>query len=407
MPEESAKMVAFRKEVRAWLMANLPKGWGTPEYKMPEAQTPERQKMAMEWTKKCYDMGYTGFGYPKEYGGIERPLEERIIIREEMARTGTPGAPASLGTLLAAPTILQWGSEMQKKRFIPKILSGEESWAEGFSEPNAGSDLANVQTTATKSGDEWIINGQKIWSSMFRFADFGVLLAKSDPQAPRHRNLTFFLFDAKAKGFDRRPLRQMTGEAEFGEMFFDNLHIPDNMRVGEVGRGWYVAMTTLAAERGGGGGGGMGMGGQAEGRRQIGAGVMDMVELAQVTKRYGKRVWDDEHFRQNIAQICIETEAMRAQGMISMLKLRAAKQPPGGPEVSISKNFSAEMRQRRGELMMDIIGAYSQMMRGSPRALEDGDLVYTHVRAKGATIEMGTSEINRNIIAERILGLPR
>jgi alkylation response protein AidB-like acyl-CoA dehydrogenase len=349
-------------------------------------------------------MGYTGFGYPKVYGGIERPIEERIIIREEMARTGTPGAPASLGTLLAAPTILQWGEEWQKKRFIPKILSGEESWAEGFSEPNAGSDLANVQTTATRSGDEWIINGQKIWSSMFRFADFGVLLAKSDLQAPRHRNLSFFLFDAKAKGFDRRPLRQMTGEAEFGEMFFDNLHIPDNMRVGEIGRGWYVAMTTLAAERGG---GGMGMGGQPEGRRQIGAGVMDMVEIAKNTKRYGKRVWDDEHFRQAIVQICIETEAMRSQGMISMLKLRAAKQPPGGPEVSISKNFSAEMRQRRGELMMDIIGAYSQMMRGSSRALDEGDLVYTHIRAKGATIEMGTSEINRNIIAERILGLPR
>jgi alkylation response protein AidB-like acyl-CoA dehydrogenase len=163
-------------------------------------------------------------------------------------------------------------------------------------------------------------------------------------------------------------------------------------------------MTTLAAERGG---GGMGMGGQPEGRRQIGAGVMDMVEIAKNTKRYGKRVWDDEHFRQAIVQICIETEAMRSQGMISMLKLRAAKQPPGGPEVSISKNFSAEMRQRRGELMMDIIGAYSQMMRGSSRALDEGDLVYTHIRAKGATIEMGTSEINRNIIAERILGLPR
>ncbi len=405
MAEESAKMVAFRKEVRAWLMANLPKGWGTPEYKMREAQTPERQKRAMEWTKKDYDAGYTGFGYPKEYGGIERPLEERVIIREEMARTGTPGAPASLGTLLAAPTILQWGQDWQKKRFIPKILSGEESWAEGFSEPNAGSDLANVQTTATKDGDDWIVNGQKVWSSMFRFADFGVLLAKTDLQAPRHRNLTFFLFDAKAKGFDRRPLRQMTGEAEFGEMFFDNMRVQDKMRIGEVGRGWYVAMTTLAAERGGGGGGAM-LAGEG-GRRVIGSGIMDLVELAKNTKRYGKTVWNDPHFRQMIMQLAIESEAMRYNMMITMLKMRAAKQPPGGNEVSISKNFSAEMRQRRGELMMDIIGAYSQMMRGSPRALEDGDLVYTHLRAKGATIEMGTSEINRNIIAERILGLPR
>lgn len=404
MAEESLKLAAFRKEVRAWLRVNLPKGWGTPEYKLPEPMTMERQQLGMWWTKKCYDAGYTGFGYPKEYGGIERPVEERAIIREEMARTGTPGGPYSLGLLLAAPTILRAGQEWQKKRFLPKILSGEESWCEGFSEPNAGSDLANVQTTAVKQGDEWVVNGQKVWSSNSRFADFGVLLVKTDLQAPRHRNLSYFLFDCKAKGFDRRPLRQMSGESEFGEMFFDGLRIPDQNMVGELGRGWYVAMTTLGAERGG---GGTAAAAAAEGgRRTVGAGTLDLIELAKNTRRYGKTAWEDSHFRQQIMQIAIESEAMRYSGLRNVARLRALRQPPGN-EVSISKNFSAEMRQRRGELSLDIIGAYSQMMRGSPKAIDDGDWVYASLRAKGATIEMGTSEVNRNIIAERILGLPR
>ena len=404
MADDSAKLEAFRKEVRAWLRANLPKGWGTPEYKMPEAMTPERHQLGMWWTKKCYDMGYTGFGYPKEFGGIERPLAERVIIREEMARTGTPGGPYSLGLLLAAPTILRNGQEWQKKRFISKILSGEESWCEGFSEPNAGSDLANVQTTAARDGDEWVVNGQKVWSSNSRFADFGVLLVKTDPAAPRHRNLSYFLFDAKAKGFDRRPLRQMTGEAEFGEMFFDNMRVPHVNLVGELGRGWYVAMTTLGAERGG--GGGMAAAAAEGGRRVVGAMTLPMIELAKKTRRYGKTVWDDSYFRQRIIQAAIDSEASRAFGMRNLARLRAKGEPPGN-EVSMTKNFQAETRQRNSELSMDIIGAYSQMMRGSSLAVDDGDWVYAMLRAKGATIEMGTSEVNRNIIAERILGLPR
>jgi alkylation response protein AidB-like acyl-CoA dehydrogenase len=405
MAEESAKLVAFRKEVRNWLRENLPKGWGTPEFKMPEAMSPERQQLGIWWTKKCYDAGYTGFGYPKEYGGIERPVEERVIIREEMARTGTPPGPMSLGLLLAAPTILRAGQEWQKKRFLPKILSGEESWCEGFSEPNAGSDLANVQTTAVRDGDEWVVNGQKVWSSNSKFADFGVLLTKTDMQAPRHRNLTYFLFDCKVKGFDRRPLRQMTGEAEFGEMFFDGMRVPHTNMVGELNRGWYVAMATLGAERGG-GGGIAAMAATEGGRRIVGAGTLDLIELAKNIKRYGKTVWEDPYFRQKIMEIAIESEALRYSGVRNVARLRAKGEPPGN-EVSMSKNFSAELRQRRGELSMDIIGAYSQMMRGSLRAIDDGDWVYASLRAKGATIEMGTSEVNRNIIAERMLGLPR
>jgi alkylation response protein AidB-like acyl-CoA dehydrogenase len=252
--EDSANQEAFRQEVRTWLKENLPEGWGTPKYKAPERLTEESQKLGEEWTKKLYDAGYTGFNYPKECGGIERPEWQRRIILQEMSRCGTPPGPMSQGLLMVAPTILEWGQEWQKKRFIPKILSGEESWCQGFSEPDAGSDLANVRTTAVRDGDEWVVNGQKVWTSNWPFAGYGLLVVKTDQDAPRHRNLSYFIFDCNSPGFSRRPLRQMTGEAEFGELFFDNMRIPHENLVGELNRGWYVALTSLAAERSGGAG---------------------------------------------------------------------------------------------------------------------------------------------------------
>ncbi len=403
--EKSDNLDALRREVRAWLRANLPKGWGTPEYKPPPSYSREQHEQGKEWTKKLYEAGYTGFGYPKEYGGIERPRDEIAVIRGELGRTGTPGGPLSLGMLVAAPAILAHANEEQKKRHIPKILSGEESWCEGFSEPDAGSDLANVQTTAKRDGDEWVVNGQKCWTSMWEFADWSLLVAKTDLEAPRHRNLTYFIFSTDTPGFSRRPLRQMSGEAEFGEMFFDDMRIPHANMVDEEGRGWYVAMTALMAERSG-GGGFEGGGGALAG---IGMeGLLDadsLVNLAKNTKHYGKSVWEDEAFRQRIVQIAIETQAMRWSGTRMAAKMR--KGLPLGNEASVFKNFQAEMRQRRGNLTMEILGAYSQMVRGSSRAVDNGDWVYNMLRSLGATIEMGTSEINRNIIAERILGLPR
>jgi len=402
--DTSAKLEELRREVRAWLRENLPKGWGTPDYKPPPSYSREQHELGKEWTKKLYEAGYTGFGYPKEYGGIERPREEIAVIREEMGRTGTPGGPLSLGLLVAAPAILVHGEERHKKRFIPKILSGEESWCEGFSEPDAGSDLANVQTTAKRDGDEWVVNGQKCWTSMWEFADWSLLVAKTEPDAPRHRNLSYFVFSTDTPGFSRRPLRQMSGEAEFGEMFFDDMRIPHENMMGEQGRGWYVAMTALMAERSGGGGFEAAGGLAGLGTSDL-LGAESLVDLAKNTRRFGRAVWDDSTFRQRIMQVTIELEAMRWSGARLAAKMR--KGVPMGNEASVFKNFQAEMRQRRGDLTMEVIGAYSQLVRGSPRAIDGGELVYAMLRSRGATIEMGTSEINRNIIAERILGLPR
>ena len=401
----SDNLDALRREVRAWLRTNLPKGWGTPEYVPPERYGRESHELGKEWTKKLYEAGYTGFNYPKEYGGIERPPEEVAIIREEMARTGTPGGPLSLGLLVAAPTILSHGEEWQKKRFIPKVLSGEESWCEGFSEPDAGSDLANAQTTAVRDGDEWVVNGQKVWTSMWEFADWSLLVAKTEPDAPRHRNLSYFLFDTSTPGFSRRPLVQMSGEAEFGEMFFDNMRVPHENMMSEQGRGWYVAMTALMHERSGGGMGFSDMGAMGGLGTSDLLGANALVELARNTKRYGKSVWEESAFRQRIMQTAIELEAMRWSGARLVAKMQ--KGTPIGNEASVLKNFQAEMRTRRGDLTCEILGAYSQMVRGSTRAIDEGDHVYNMLRARGATIEMGTSEINSNIIAERILGLPR
>lgn len=404
---DTAKAEALREEVRAFLGKNLPDKWGTPAYKAPEQGSPEAIALSRAFTKKLYDAGFTGFGVPAKYGGKERPPQEMGIIRSELMRRGFPLPNVGLGRLVV-DTLLQWGTEEQKKKFIPPIISGQVHWIEGFSEPNAGSDLAGVQCTATKKGNEWVINGQKCWTSGWDYGEWGFLLCKSDLTAPRHRNLSFFLFDCKTPGFSRKPLRQMTGEAhaQYGELFFDDMHVPDENRVGEVGRGWYVAMTTLIAERGGGqvgaASGEAGLGGA--GVRTLG-GVDGLIELAKNTKHFGQVVWEDATFRRRIAQFAIENEAARAYAVRLGYIIRSGA--ASGNEASMSKLTSTEKGKRQGDLACEVIGTYSQLMRGDPRAVDEGDYVFSMLMSRGTTIYMGTSEICRNILSERILGLPR
>ena len=400
--DEKGKLEALRQEVRTWLRQNLPKGWGTPEYVPPERGSREAHDFGKQWQKKLYAAGYTGFGIPKEYGGVERPRAEIDVINGELTRTGTPAPAGSLGPMIVIPTLLRYGKEWQKKRFIPKILSGEETWCECFSEPNAGSDLANIQKTAVRDGDEWVVNGQAVWTSGSKYADWGVLPCRTDLKAPRHRNLSYFVFDCKTPGFTVRPLRQMTGDAEFGETFFDNMRVPHANMVGEEGQGWYVAMATLEAERGG------GIQFVAPSRRieitTLG-GVDNFVELAKNTKRRGMIVWEDPIFRQRIAQFAIENEAMRVSR--ERMRIKSQRRQLTGNEQSISSIFSREKNQRQANMVAELMGANIQFMRGDKRALDDGSWTYTFLRCRGNTIETGTTEINRGIIAERMLGLPR
>jgi len=405
---DTKKLDALREEVRAFLGKNLPANWGTPAYKAPEQGSPEATTLSKSFTKKLYEAGYTGFGVPAKFGGVERPPQEIAVIRQELGRRGYPMPNVGLGRLVV-DTLLQWGTDEQKKRFIPGILSGQVHWIEGFSEPNAGSDLAGVQCTAVKKGDKWVINGQKCWTSGWDYGEWGFLLCKSDPQAPRHRNLTFFLFDCSTKGFSRKPLRQMTGEAhaQYGELFFDDMEITDDLRVGEVGRGWYVSMTTLIAERGGGqvgaASGEAGLQG-LQGARSLG-GVDDLIELAQNTKHFGQTAWDDAGVRRRIAQFAIENEAQRAYGVRLGALIRSGN--ASGNEASMSKLTRTEQGKREGDFACELLATYSQVLRGDPRAVNNGNYVYTMMFSRGTTIYMGTSEICRNILSERILGLPR
>ena len=399
--EDTAKVEDFRQDVRAWLMENLPKGWGTPEYVPPKDDT-ERQEWGKQWLKKLYDAGYTAFEYPKEYGGHgDRPKWQQRIILEEMARTGTPPGPMS-NINVVGPTLLQSGQEWQKKRFLPKLLNGEECWFQGFSEPNAGSDLANIQTTAVRDGDEWVVNGQKVWSSMAQYADFGVLVVKTDMEAPRHRNLSYFIFDCRVPGFSYSPIRQIiVGGGDFGETFYDNMRIPHENLLGELNMGWYAAMSTLVAEREG-----LKDWGLSSGPPGIGSiGEMGTaVELAKSTRRYGKALWENGSYRQRIAQLAIERIALQHGG--SRLAARLTKGITLTHEVNIDKLFRSESNQHRTEMMVEMIGAYSQLWQG-PHSINNGVYSNDMLHARAQTIGGGTSEINRNIIAERILGLPR
>ena len=406
MPEDAELIDAatrdeFRQEVRSWLMENLPEGWGTPEY-VPPRTTREVHEAGQSWVRKLYDAGYTAMSFPKEYGGNERPEWQRRIIGSEMRRTGTPGGPSS-NVLVAASAILQSGQEWQKKRFLAPMFRGDEAWVQGFSEPNAGSDLANVQTTAVRDGDEWVVNGQKVWNSFWEFADFGVVVVKTDMEAPRHRNLSYFIFDTKSPGYSARPLRQLTGGSEFCEMFFDNVRIPHENLLGEVNKGWYAAMATLIAERN-----------MADALENValpsGVGISSIggmggaVDLAKSTRRRGKTAWEDDSIRQRIAQCAIEYVAL--EHSMSRAFARLEKGIPMADEVSISKLFRSELQQRGAEVSFEILGAYSQLWRG-PHSEGSRAQVSSMLMMRGMTILAGTSEICRNIIAERILGLPR
>ncbi|MBW2063138.1 MAG: acyl-CoA dehydrogenase family protein [Deltaproteobacteria bacterium] len=384
----------FRKEFRAWLEKTFPK-----DEPPPKTDTIEERAVAYRsFQKKLYDAGYAGIRYDKEYGGRGGTVMEEIIVAEELspyAETHGYGTNA-IGFGMGGPTINAQGTDEQKKEFLPKLLDGTHIWCQGFSEPNSGSDLASVSTRAVKKGDHYVVNGQKIWTSIAHISDYCMLLVRTNPDVPKHRGLSYLLMDMELPGVDVRRVKQLTDESEYCEVFLDDVKIPVNMLVGEEDKGWGIALTTLMFER-------------VMGDLNVANSFMRefnrMVKMAKDMKRGGKPVLEDSMIRQKLAQAYIELMVLKYNGFRSLSEV--IKDGVPGPQGSIGKIIWSELHQRMSELAMDIEGPYNQLIKDSALTVDDGFWQYTFLRAKGNTIEAGSAEILRNIVGERVLGLPK
>ncbi|HET7145782.1 MAG TPA: acyl-CoA dehydrogenase family protein [Gaiellaceae bacterium] len=375
---DNSDEAAFRAELRGWIDANL------PDDKRGSRGGAQRwdDPFMREWSRMLYDAGYAGLTWPKEYGGAGAPYSFQAILYEEMARANAPSHVGVIGLGMAGPTIIAHGTDAQKERHLEKILSAEEIWCQGFSEPGAGSDLAAAATHAERRGETYVVNGQKVWSSFAHIADFCILVTRSDPDAPRYRNLTYLIVDMHAPGVEVRPLRQITGEAEFNEIFFDNVEVPVSNRLGDEGEGWQVAMTTLLHERGT-----LGFALSA----QLDSGVNRLLAVAR------ERLNGDTARRERVAREWIELQALRYTNYRSLGTYERTGIP--GPEGSAVKLRWSEQNQRMTKLGRELLGADG--------IVDDGWWHHQQLRSRGNTIEAGTSEVLRNIVAERVLGLPR
>ena len=391
----STEDLEFRDKLRTWLAANLPKGWGETVF-LPEDED-ENAMFRLAWERKLHEGGWNGIAWPKEYGGRGATLIEQAIFAEEVARARAPEGLNIIGRNLVATTLLHHGSEAQRRRFLPKIISGEEVWCQGFSEPNAGSDLAAVRCQAVRDGDHFVINGQKIWTSFAQYSQWCILLARTDPSAPKHKGISFLLVDMATPGITIRPLRQISGECEFNETFFDDVRVPVENLVGELNGGWRIAMTTLAYERGP---------EDALGRQLVFRQELDqLLETAARLKRAKQTALDDPILRQKLAKSLVAIEIMRLNCLRAFSK--SLKGAPRGAEASMNKLYWSHVMQEMFDTAMDVLGPVAPVTAGDPLAADGGRIQLGFLRSKAFTIYSGSSEIQRNIIAERVLGLPK
>ena len=366
---------AFRDDLRAWLEGNHP------------GREPEGDLAGFEfrrsWQRSLHDAGWAGVAWPKEYGGRGATLVEQAIFNEEFVRAQAPSTANVLGLAMGGPTVIAHGTEEQKRRYLEPILSAEEIWCQGFSEPGAGSDLASVKTRGVRDGDDWVITGQKVWTTMAQHAKWCMLVARTDPGAPKHQGLTYFLMDMEQDAIQVRPLRQITGEAEFNELFIEEARIPHENIVGGEGNGWAVAITTLMHERAT-----LAFGLQIAVKRALRE-LMDAARESRASR--------DLIVRDRLAQLYIESEVLRLNAYRGLSAIMHDGVP--GPEGSLGKWHWAEVNQALTELAMDL--------RGPEAVLYDDTWTFRFLRARANSIEGGTTEILKNIVAERVLGLPR
>ena len=386
----------YRDQVRAWLGANLPTNWeglgdGTSE------NMDQWMAFLKDWHRKLYEAGWAGISWPKEYGGRGATINEQLIFTEEMALAKAPNSMnVAIGIELVGPGIIRHGTGEQKLRYLRKILSAEEIWCQGFSEPEAGSDLASLQTRAVLEDDHFVVTGQKVWTSWAEYSDFCILLARTDPSAPKHKGISCLLVDMRSPGIIIRPTVQITGESEFSEVFFDGVRVPRENLVGEINEGWTVAMTILMHERGT-----SAIGYQIRFRNELD----ELIRLARSFESEGRRASEDPLLRQKLAQSYIEVEILKHNIYRSATQIMRSGRP--GPESSITKLFWSEMDRRQKEAGMEMLGMYSQLVKGSKRAVDNGRWQRAFLWSRAGTIYAGSSEIQRNIIAERVLGMPR
>ena len=395
----------FRAEIRAWLKENLPKGWFDKGFEM---SNDERKKFNDEWPSKLFSGGWICATWPKEYGGKGLSTMQGVVLSEEFANAKAPMRADFFGDTLVGPTLLQWGTEEQKKEFLPQILNGSMRWCQGFSEPNSGSDLASLKTTAVLDGDEWVINGQKVWTTQGHHADYCFLLTRTDPDAPKHKGISYLLVPMKQKGVEVRGIVQPDGTAEFCEVFFDNARCPKDNVVGGVNNGWIVTNSTLAFERGM---------SATTGYRRFESEYKAMVRGAK-----DNGAINDPKIRQRLMTYYTKIQILKINGLRSLSTTLMGKKDPSMAALgATNKMFWTEMHKEAMELALDISGADAMLV---DYTMGDGNwpgtarekrregypvsgMMSAFFFSRSETIWGGTSQIQRNIVGERVLGLPK
>jgi alkylation response protein AidB-like acyl-CoA dehydrogenase len=387
----SAEDRAFRDKTRRWLEANTP---------TEDLKTLAERKA---WHRKLYEAGYVGMLWPKEYGGWGATAMQQAIVQDEMAKIGAPPAINGLGIGFIGPTIIVHGTEAQKQRYLKKMLTAEEIWCQLYSEPNAGSDLAGLKTRAEDAGDHYVVNGQKIWTSSGPIADWGLLLARTDPKAAKHKGISSLLMTMRQPGVEVRPLKQITGHALFSEVFMTNARVEKSDLVGKLNEGWAIAQTTLGYERGG----------NSLGRvTRYAIAFHQLVRATKQLKRGGKPLLEDPAVRAKLGRLYAELEVQRYAGLRILSTLNKGERP--GPESSITKLSYTEFEKRYYDTALEILGPWGQMMTAREEfeeidtsSGEAGTWATAFLWARAGTIYSGSSEIQKNIIGERVLGLPK
>jgi alkylation response protein AidB-like acyl-CoA dehydrogenase len=377
----------FRDDLRAWLAANLERPW-REHLREPSATEDRLVEARRAWQRKLHAAGYLGLDWPRDWGGRGLTAVEKTIFEEEIARADAPPIVNFLGIGLLGPALIHHGTEEQRRRYLPPMLSGDEVWCQGFSEPGAGSDLASLKTSARLDGDEFVVNGQKVWTTFGPWADWIFVLARTDAK-DRYGGISFLLVKLDTAGVTVRPLRQITGESEFGEVFFEEARVPRADIVGEIGAGWKIAMTVLAYERGA-----MALAYSARYERDLSA-------LASACREIGRT---GQVVRDKLGRLLVENEVLRANGLRMLAEIADGKIP--GPEASLEKLYWSEFDQRFRETALDLLGPGGQLLRASELSRPEVDWGREFLWSRAETIFSGSSEVQRNILAKRALALP-